>query len=76
MFLLLESESTNKISFLDAEISRVNGRFKTTVYHKPTFSSVSAHFDSFLSTTYKFSMIYTLVCTLKSVLIGHFLMMK
>ena len=76
MSLLLESESTNKTSFLDAEISRVNGTFKTTVYHKPTLSSVSAHSESFLSTTYKISMIYTLVCTLKSVLIGHFLMMK
>ena len=33
----------------------------TTVYRKPTLSGVYTHFDSFLPTTYKFSMIYTLV---------------
>ena len=32
----------------------------TTVYRKPTFSGVYTHFDSFLPSTYKFGMIYTL----------------
>lgn len=52
-----ESESNNKMFFLDAEISRGNGRFKTTVHRNLTFSCVYTHFDSFLSTASKFSMI-------------------
>ena len=35
--------------------------FATTVYRKPTFGGVYTHFDRFLPTTYKISMIYTLV---------------
>ena len=50
-----------KLSFLDVEVSREGNKFATTVYPKPTFSGVYTHFDSFLTTTYKFSMIYTLV---------------
>ena len=42
-------------------MSREGNKFATSVYHKPTFSGVYTHFDSFLPTTYKFSMIYTLV---------------
>ena len=55
-----ECESNNKMSFLDVEISREQGKFKTTIYRKPTFSGVYTHFDSFLPNTYKFGMIYTL----------------
>ena len=42
-------------------MSREGNKYATTVYGKPTFSGVYTHFDSFLPTTYKFSMIYTLV---------------
>ena len=57
-----EEEKTGKLSFLDVVVSREGNKFATTVYHKPTFSGVYMHFDSFfLSTTSKFSMIYTLV---------------
>ena len=42
-------------------MSREKSKFATTVYHKPTFSGAYTHFDSFLPTRYKFSMIYTLV---------------
>ena len=43
-----------KLSFLDVEVSRLQGRFVTTVYMKPTFSGVY-----FLPTVKKFGMIYT-----------------
>ena len=56
-----EEEKKGKLSFLDAKVSREGNKFATTVYHKPTFSRVYTHFDSFLPTTYKFDMIYILV---------------
>ena len=37
------------------------------VYRKPTFSGVYTHFDSFLPTTHKFSIIYTLVFRCSSI---------
>ena len=56
-----DEEKNGKLSFLDEEVSREGNKFATTVCRKPTFSGVYAHFDSFLPTAYKFSMIYTLV---------------
>ena len=56
-----EEENNGKLSFLDVEVSRERNKFATTVYRKPTFSGVYTHFDSFLPTKYKFSMIYTFV---------------
>ena len=45
---------------LDIKVSREKGKFVTTVYRKPTFSGVYSHFEGFLSTVYKFGMVYTL----------------
>ena len=42
-------------------MSRDGNTFVTSVYRKPTFSCVYTHFDSFLPSTYKIGMIYTLV---------------
>ena len=56
-----EEEKNGKSCFLDVEMSREGNKFVSTVYSKPTFSVVYTHFDNFLPTTYKFSMIYTLV---------------
>ena len=56
-----EEEKNGKLPFLDVEVSREGNKFVTSVYRKPTFSGVYTHFDSFLPTTYKFGMIYTLV---------------
>ena len=56
-----EGGKNGKMSFLDVEVSLEGNQFATPVYHKPTFSGIDTHFDSFLPTTYKFSMIYTLV---------------
>ena len=54
-------KKSGKMSFLDVEISRENGKFVTTVYDKPTFSDAYTHFESFLLSTHKFGMLYNLV---------------
>ena len=61
MNFTFEQEKNGKLSFLDVEVSRDGNTFVTSVYRKPTFSGVYAHFDSFLLSTYKIGMIYTLV---------------
>ena len=61
MSFLFEKEKNYKMSFLDVEISRENGKFVTTVYREPTFSSVYNSYESFLPSTYKFGMFYILV---------------
>ena len=54
MSFSFEQEKDCKLSFLDVEVSRQEGRFVKTVYRKPTFSDVYTHFESFLPTIYKF----------------------
>ena len=61
MSFSFEEEKNGKISFLDVKISQQNGKFVTTVYRKPTCSGVYIHFESFLPSTHKFGMLYTLV---------------
>ena len=46
----IETEQNKKISFLDVNVHK-QGKFITTVYRKPTFSSVYTHFDSFIPDT-------------------------
>ena len=60
MSFSFEQELNEKLSFLDAEVSRQQGKFVTSVYRIPTFSGVYTHFDSFLPEVYKVGMIYTL----------------
>ena len=55
-----EVERDGKLSFLDVNVFREEGKFVTNVYHKPTFSGVYTHFETFLPTTYKFGMVYIL----------------
>ena len=57
---LFEREVNGKLSFLDAEVSRQEGKYVTAVYRKPTFSGVHTHFDSSLPTDYKVGVIDTL----------------
>ena len=61
MSFSMETEKENKLSFLDVEFIREQGKFTTTVYRKPTFSGVYSNFESFLPSVYKFDMVYTLV---------------
>ena len=48
------------MSFLDVQIVHEDKTFTTSVYHKPTFSGVYIHFDTFLPSTYKFGTVYTI----------------
>ena len=54
-------EKENKLSFLDVEIVREQGKCTTTIYRKSTFNDAYSNFESFLSLVYKFCMEYTLV---------------
>ena len=56
-----ETVKESKLSFLDVEIIREQGRFTTRIYRKPTFSGVYTNYESFLPAVYKFDMVYTLV---------------
>ena len=60
MSFSFEQEINDKLSFLDVEVSRQQGKFVATVYRKPTFSGLYAHFYSFLPEVCKVGMIYTL----------------
>ena len=61
MSFSMETEKKNKLSFLEVEIIRHQGKFATTISRKPTFSGVYSNFESFLPSVYKFVMVYTLV---------------
>ena len=49
MSFSFEQEKDGKLSFLDVEVSRQESHFVKTVYRKPTFSGVYAHFESFFA---------------------------
>ena len=49
----LEKENEGRLSFLDVNIFREEGKFVTNVYRKKTFSGVYTNFDSFIPETYK-----------------------
>ena len=55
MSFSMETEKENKLSFLDVEVIREQGKFATTVYRKPTFSGVYSNFESFLPSVKMFS---------------------
>ena len=54
MSVSIENEKPKRISFLDVQIFGENKSFTASVYRKPTVSGVYTHFNSFLSSTYKF----------------------
>ena len=56
-----ETENENSISFLDIKITKDNNKFMTSVYHKPTFSGVFTNFESFISKSYKYNLLFTLL---------------
>ena len=58
MSFAIENEKQSKMSFLDVQVICEDKTFTTCVYR--TFSGVYTHFDSFLSSTYKFGSVYTL----------------
>ena len=62
-----EKESNNLLPFLDILISRLENGFKTSVYHKPTFSGVYSNFSSFIYDQYKICLIFTLLIIIFSI---------
>ena len=44
-----EEENNGNLSILDVEVSQKGNQFATTIYHKPTYSGVYTHFDSFFT---------------------------
>ena len=57
-----ENENENCILFLDIKISRDNNKFMTSIYCKPTFSRVFTNFGSFILKSYKYNLLFTLLC--------------
>ena len=49
------------MDFIDVSITRTSNGFKTSVYHKPTFSGVYSNFNSFIFEEYKASLIVALL---------------
>ena len=56
-----EKQSNNSLPFLDILISKSENGFKTSVYHKPTFSGVYSNFNSFIYNQYKIGLTFTLL---------------
>ena len=46
---------------MDNLIDRIDGKFITSVYRKPTFTGVYTHYQSFISSVYKFGLLSTLL---------------
>ena len=61
MSFSMETQKENKLSFVDVEVIREQGKSTTTFYRKPAFSGVYINFESFLPSVYEFGMVYTLV---------------
>ena len=53
-----EKKQNNSMPFLDVLITRTSNGFKTSVYHKPTFSGIYSNFNSFIS---EVGLIFTLL---------------
>ena len=56
-----EEEKDKQLSFLDILIKRDNNKFSTSLYRKETFSGVYSNFHSFMSSSYKKGLIFTLL---------------
>ena len=56
-----EEEYSNKISFLDISVTRLNNKLATSLYCKKTFSGVYLNFNSFLPMDYKKGLINNLL---------------
>ena len=56
-----ELEKDGRLSFLDIEITRFNGRFSISVYRKPIFAGLFTNFHSFIPLAYKRSLVCCLL---------------
>ena len=56
-----KEESSNKVSFLDVSITRMNNKLVRLLYRKKIFSGVYVNYNSFLPLNYKKGLVYTLI---------------
>ena len=56
-----EIEQNNSLPFLDINIHKINNRFETSIYRKPTFTGLGSSFFSFDPIIYKINAIKTLI---------------
>ena len=56
-----EFEENDSFYFLDVKIKRNNNQLIVSVFRKATFSGVFTNFQSFMSVTYKFGLVHTLL---------------
>ena len=56
-----EVETNNCLPFLDIKIEKSHGGFQTSIYRKPTFTSLCTKFSSFIPIQYKRNLVKTLV---------------
>ena len=56
-----ELENNSSLSFLDINITRTNGRFSTSVFHKPTSIGFFTNFNSLIPMTYKKGLLLSLI---------------
>ena len=61
IFYTIENEKDNRMFFLEVDIIRKKDKFISSVYHKPTFSGIYTHFDSFLPSSNKIALLHTLL---------------
>ena len=54
-------KNVGSLSFLDVKIYRINGKFVTSVYRKPTFSGVFTNYESFIPTYQKRGLLHRLL---------------
>ena len=57
----MEKEVNNKLPFLDMTVERLNNKFSTNIYRKPTFTGLGLSFFSFLPYAYKVTAIKSLI---------------
>ena len=56
-----ELENDGSLSFLDITITRTNGCFSTSVFHKPSSTGLFTNFNSFISITYQKGLLLSLI---------------
>ena len=59
--LISELKKGGKLPFLNVEITRLNGKFSISVYHKHTFAGLFTNFHSFIPLAYKRSLVSCLL---------------
>ena len=61
MKFTFEKEQSNCLNFLDVKVIREDNVFSTSIYRKPSFSGVYAHFDSCMPLNYKFNLVPSVI---------------